>query len=121
MQPFTRFSGIAAPFDMVDVDTDQIAPTRFLLEPRSEGDYGGHLLYDLRDDEHGNAREDFILNREPFRRAQVLVANDNFGCGSSREQAAWCCADFGFRVIIAPSLGTFSKPTAPSSGWYRSS
>ena len=106
MQAFDQHAGIAAPFDEVDVDTDQIIPTRFLLKSRADGDYGGHLLNDLRYDPTGDEQASFILNREPFRRATVLVANRNFGCGSSREQAVWACADFGFRAIIAPSFGS---------------
>ena len=116
MERFSSFTGVAAPLDMADVDTDQIAPTRFLLKPRTEGDYGRHLLHDLRYDEHGNERPDFILNQGPFRRAQILVANDNFGSGSSREQAAWCCADFGLKVIIAPSLGDIFKANCAKLG-----
>ena len=116
MEPFHILTGIAAPFDATDVDTDQIAPTRFLLKPRAEGDYGAHMLHDLRYDEDGNERPDFILNKEPFRRAEILVANENFGCGSSREQAAWCCADFGLRIIIAPSLGDIFKANCTKLG-----
>ncbi|MBS38476.1 MAG: 3-isopropylmalate dehydratase small subunit [Thiotrichales bacterium] len=116
MEPFASFTGVAAPLDSVDVDTDQIAPTRFLLKPRAEGDYGAHLLHDLRYDERGEERAAFILNQKPFRRAEILVANDNFGSGSSREQAAWCCADFGFKVIIAPSLGDIFKANCAKLG-----
>ena len=116
MEPYRSFTGIAAPFDEVDVDTDQIAPTRFLLKPRSEGDYGGHLLHDLRYDSNGAEQPAFILNQQPFRDAEILVANNNFGCGSSREQAAWCCADFGFRVIVAPSLGDIFKANCAKLG-----
>ena len=116
MEPFKPFTGIAAPFDAADVDTDQIAPTRFLLKPRDQGDYGAHLLHDLRYDARGNEQPDFILNQGPYRRASILVANENFGCGSSREQAAWCCADFGIRVIIAPSLGDIFKANCAKLG-----
>ena len=105
MEPFRRYTAVAAPFDNIDVDTDQIIPTRFLLKPRADGDYGANLLSDLRYDHNGEEREGFVLNREPFRHAGILVANHNFGCGSSREQAVWACADFGFRAIIAPSFG----------------
>lgn len=116
MEPFHTFTGIAAPFDATDVDTDQIAPTRFLLKPRAEGDYGARLLHDLRYDGNGRERAEFILNIEPFRDAQILVVNENFGCGSSREQAAWCCADFGLRAIIAPSLGDIFKANCAKLG-----
>ena len=81
MEPFDLFTGIAAPFDAIDVDTDQIAPTRFLLKPRDQGDYGAHLLYDLRYDIQGNEKSEFILNQDSYRRASILVANENFGCG----------------------------------------
>lgn len=116
MKSFKSFTGVAAPLDLVDVNTDQMAPTRFLLKPRAEGDYGAHLLHDLRYDEHGDERKGFILNQKPFRHATVLVANENFGSGSSREQAAWCCADFGFWVIIAPSLGDIFKANCAKLG-----
>ena len=116
MHPFDLFTGIAAPFDAIDVDTDQIAPTRFLLKPRDQGDYGAHLLYDQRYDIRGNEKSEFILNQEPYRKARILVANENFGCGSSREQAVWCCADFGFRVIVAPSLGDIFKANCAKLG-----
>ena len=116
MKPFDCFTGIAAPFDEVDVDTDQIIPTRFLLEARSDGNYGRRLFHDLRYDESGAERPGFVLNQGPFRQAEVLVANDNFGCGSSREQAAWACADFGFRAIVAPSLGDIFKANCAKLG-----
>ena len=83
------------------------------LRPRAAG---AHLLHDLRYDAHGNEQPDFILNQGPYRRASILVANENFGCGSSREQAAWCCADFGIRVIIAPSLGDIFKANCAKLG-----
>ena len=116
MKPFKSFTGIAAPFDDMDVDTDQIAPTRFLLAPRSKGNYGEHFLHDLRYDSDGGERSDFKLNQQPFRHAEILIANNNFGCGSSREQAAWCCADFGFRIIVAPNLGDIFKANCAKLG-----
>jgi 3-isopropylmalate/(R)-2-methylmalate dehydratase small subunit len=95
---FTSLSAVAAPYDAVNVDTDQIIPARFLKFPRKDG-YGGFLFHDLAED------PGFVLNREAFRDAQILVANRNFGCGSSREGAAYALYDRGFRSVIAPSFG----------------
>ena len=95
---FTTFSAIAAPYEPVNVDTDQIIPARFLKFSR-DGGYGKFLFHDLREN------PDFILNRVPFDQARILVANANFGCGSSREGAAYAFYDAGFRSVIAPSFG----------------
>jgi 3-isopropylmalate/(R)-2-methylmalate dehydratase small subunit len=97
-EKFTRFTAVAAPYDPVNVDTDQIIPARFLKAPREQG-YGGFLFHDVR--EH----PDFILNRNPFNQAKILVGNTNFGCGSSREGAPYAFHDAGFRSLIAPSFG----------------
>jgi 3-isopropylmalate/(R)-2-methylmalate dehydratase small subunit len=97
-EKFTRFTAVAAPYDPVNVDTDQIIPARFLKAPREQG-YGAFLFHDVRED------PDFVLNREPFDRAKILVANTNFGCGSSREGAPYAFHDAGFRSVIAPSFG----------------
>jgi 3-isopropylmalate/(R)-2-methylmalate dehydratase small subunit len=103
MQPFLHFSGIAAPIDGVNIDTDRIIPSRFLRKPRSGG-YGQFLFHDLRFDAEGLERPDFVLNAAPFRRAQILVCDTNFGCGSAREGAVYALADFGIRAVIAPSF-----------------
>ena len=95
---FTSITAIAAPFERVNVDTDQIVPARFLKTPRKEG-YGRFLFHDLREDPA------FVLNRAPYDKARILVANDNFGSGSSREGAAYAFFDAGFRAIVAPSFG----------------
>jgi 3-isopropylmalate/(R)-2-methylmalate dehydratase small subunit len=95
---FTSVTAIAAPYEPVNVDTDQIIPARFLKASRKEG-YGRFLFHDLREDRN------FILNRAPYDQARILVANENFGCGSSREGAAYAFFDAGFRAIIAPSFG----------------
>jgi len=95
---FSALTAVAAPLDAVNVDTDQIIPARFLKFPREEG-YGRFLFHDLRED------PGFILNRAPFDRARILVADANFGCGSSREGAAYALHDAGFRAVIAPSFG----------------
>ena len=115
MDKFTTVTGVAAPLDMINVDTDMIIPARFLKSIKRTG-FGEDLFYTLRYDEGGNEREDFVLNRSAYRNAEVLIAGKNFGCGSSREQAAWCCADFGFRVIIAPSLGDIFKANCAKLG-----
>ncbi|MDQ2801622.1 MAG: 3-isopropylmalate dehydratase small subunit [Pseudomonadota bacterium] len=97
-------TAVAAPLDGVNMDTDQILPARFLKADRARG-YGQFLLHDLRFDEHGRERPEFVLNRPAFRHAQILVADANFGCGSSREGAVYALADFGIRAVVAPSFG----------------
>ncbi len=103
MQPFTTLSGIAAPLPRANVDTDQIIPARFLKTIARTG-LGRHLFAALRYDESGAERADFILNQDPYRRAEILIAHENFGCGSSREHAPWALLDFGIRAIIAPDF-----------------
>jgi 3-isopropylmalate/(R)-2-methylmalate dehydratase small subunit len=98
MTPFTVLEGVAAPLDKSKVDTDQILPARFLRRPRKEG-YAQFLFRDWRED------PDFILNQAPFREAKILVADRNFGGGSSREQAPWGLTDFGIRCVIASDFG----------------
>jgi 3-isopropylmalate/(R)-2-methylmalate dehydratase small subunit len=104
MQAFTQLRALAAPLAGRNIDTDQIIPARFLKKNRDEF-YKNYLFHDLRFDEHGAARPDFVLNRSEFSGAQILVADENFGCGSSREGAVYCLADFGIRAILAPSFG----------------
>lgn len=104
MKPFTQISGIAAPLEGRNVDTDQIIPARFLKKNRAAG-YGDYLFHDLRIDATTQKTTDFVLNQELFKDASVLVADHNFGCGSSREGAVYTLADFGFRAVIAPSFG----------------
>jgi 3-isopropylmalate/(R)-2-methylmalate dehydratase small subunit len=99
MQPFVTLTATAAPLDLVNVDTDRIIPARFLRKPRDAG-YGQFLFHDLRE-----ADRDFVLDRPEHRGAQILVAAENFGCGSSREGAVWALAGAGFRAWIAPSFG----------------
>lgn len=103
MLPLTVHTGIAAPLDRVNVDTDAIIPKQFLKRIERTG-FGQFLFYDWRFDEHGELRPDFILNQERYKGASILLARDNFGCGSSREHAPWALLDYGFRVIIAPSF-----------------
>jgi 3-isopropylmalate/(R)-2-methylmalate dehydratase small subunit len=104
MRPFSRVTGIAAPFEQANVDTDRIIPARFLRKPRGTG-YGRYLFHDLRFGADGSEMLDFVLNRQPYRRAVVLVAGENFGCGSSREGAVWALLDYGFRAVVASSFG----------------
>lgn len=104
MQPFQQLIARAAPLPLPQCDTDQIVPARFLWRARASG-YGEQLFYDLRFDEHGQPRHDFVLNRPEYRDVQILVADSNFGCGSSRESAVWALLDYGIRAVIAPSFG----------------
>jgi 3-isopropylmalate/(R)-2-methylmalate dehydratase small subunit len=103
MQSFTTLTGIAAPLPMANVDTDKLIPSRFLKTIRRSG-LGVHLFDALRYDTDGAERPDFVLNREPYRHAQILIAHENFGCGSSREHAPWALLDFGIRCVIAPDF-----------------
>ena len=103
MQPFTKLTGIAAPLPMVNVDTDKIIPARFLKTIKRTG-LGVSLFNELRYHDDGSERPDFVLNREPYRRAEILIAGENFGCGSSREHAPWALLDFGIRAVIAPGF-----------------
>lgn len=103
MRPFTTLTAVAAPLPLANVDTDKIIPARFLKTIERTG-LGKHLLDALRYDETGAERADFVLNREPYRHAEILIAHENFGCGSSREHAAWALLDFGIRCVIAPDF-----------------
>ncbi len=103
MDKFTTLTAIAAPLPLANVDTDKIIPARFLKTIKRSG-LGVHLFDTLRFDAQGNERPDFVLNREPYRQAQILIAHENFGCGSSREHAPWALLDFGIRCVIAPDF-----------------
>jgi len=102
MTPFTTLSGVAAPLPLQNIDTDMIIPKQFLKTIKRTGLKEG-LFYEMRYTVDGKKIEDFILHQEPYTHAEVLVAYDNFGCGSSREHAPWALADFGIRCVIAPS------------------
>jgi 3-isopropylmalate/(R)-2-methylmalate dehydratase small subunit len=104
MEPFTTLTAVAAPLDRVNIDTDQIFPTRFLHKPRGAG-FGKQAFHDLRFDAQGHEISDFVLNQPPYRNARIIVAGANFGCGSSREGAVYALYDFGIRSVIAPSFG----------------
>jgi 3-isopropylmalate/(R)-2-methylmalate dehydratase small subunit len=103
MQAFTTLTGIAAPLPMANVDTDKIIPARFLKSISRSG-FGKHLFANMRFREDGSENPDFVLNQPPYRDAQVLIAFENFGCGSSREHAPWALLDFGIRCVIAPDF-----------------
>ncbi|MBN2984018.1 MULTISPECIES: 3-isopropylmalate dehydratase small subunit [Cohnella] len=103
MQPFDKLTGLVAPVDRVNVDTDAIIPKQFLKRIERSG-FGQFLFYEWRFDEQGATIPDFSLNLPRFQGASVLISRANFGCGSSREHAPWAILDYGFRVVIAPSF-----------------
>ncbi len=103
MEPFQVLSSNVAPINRVNVDTDQIIPKQFLKRIERTG-FGQFLFNDWRFNEDGSEKSEFILNRQPYRDANILVSGRNFGCGSSREHAPWALQDFGFKCIIAPSF-----------------
>jgi 3-isopropylmalate/(R)-2-methylmalate dehydratase small subunit len=104
MEPFKTVDAVALPVSMPNVDTDQIIPARFLWRKRKDG--WSHLLFnDLRFNDDGSEKPQFVLNQLPYREARIVVADRNFGCGSSREHAVWCLYDYGVRAVIAPSFG----------------
>lgn len=103
MKPFTELTGIAAPMDLINIDTDMIIPKQFLKTIQRSG-LGKNLFDEMRYNDDGSEKADFILNQEPYRHASIIVAGDNFGCGSSREHAPWALEDFGIRCVIAPSF-----------------
>lgn len=102
MQKFAVLNAIAAPLPIENVDTDMIIPKQFLTTIKRTGLKEG-LFYEMRYDINGKRNDDFVLHREPYTHAEILVARDNFGCGSSREHAPWALLDFGIRCVIAPS------------------
>ena len=105
LEPFKKHKGIAVPLDRVNIDTDAIIPKQFLRKIERTG-FGVHLFHEWRYTDYNGTIEnpEFILNKSEYRKATVLLARDNFGCGSSREHAPWALSDYGFRVIIAPSF-----------------
>lgn len=104
MEPFVRLDATAIPIAVPNIDTDQIIPARFLWRKRQDG--WGHLLFhDLRFDDAGAPKPGFVLNRDAYRNARIVVADRNFGCGSSRENAVWALCDYGIRAVVAPSFG----------------
>jgi 3-isopropylmalate/(R)-2-methylmalate dehydratase small subunit len=103
MEKFAVLTGAAAPLNMANVDTDKIIPARFLKTIKRSG-LGVHLFSNLRYNDDGSEKPDFVLNQPKYRQAEILVAGENFGCGSSREHAPWALLDFGIRCVIAPSF-----------------
>jgi 3-isopropylmalate/(R)-2-methylmalate dehydratase small subunit len=103
MEKFTTLTGVAAPLPLRNVDTDMIIPKQFLKTIRRTG-LGQSLFFEMRFDQDGKEVEDFVLNQPAYRKSQILVTGENFGCGSSREHAPWALMDFGIRCIIAPDF-----------------
>lgn len=103
MQPFTKLTATAAPLNMINVDTDIIIPKQFLKTIKRTG-LGVHAFHDIRYNDDGSEKPDFVLNQEPYKQSEILVAGENFGCGSSREHAPWAILDFGIRCVIAPGF-----------------
>jgi len=103
MEKFTKLTGVAAPLPMRNVDTDMIIPKQFLKTIKRTG-LGKSLFHEMRYDQQGKENADFVLNRPAYRKAEILITGENFGCGSSREHAPWALLDFGFRCIIAPDF-----------------
>ena len=103
MEKFTTLTGVAAPMPLVNIDTDMIIPKQFLKTIKRTG-LGVNLFDEMRYDRDGNEIEDFVLNQPAYREAEILVAGDNFGCGSSREHAPWALLDFGIRCVISTSF-----------------
>jgi len=110
MEPFTHLSAVALPLARANVDTDQIVPARYLQKPRSDN-FGDYLFRDVREDPA------FVFNRDAYRGARIVVAERNFGCGSSREHAVWALYDHGFRAAIAPSFGDIFATNAMKNGF----
>ncbi|MEK9673241.1 MAG: 3-isopropylmalate dehydratase small subunit [Rhodospirillaceae bacterium] len=103
MEKFTKLTGVAAPMNMINIDTDMVIPKQFLKTIKREG-LGKNLFHEMRYDADGNEVEDFVLNKPAYRKAEIIVAGDNFGCGSSREHAPWALKDFGIKCVISTSF-----------------
>ena len=114
MKPLTTLSSTAVPIALENIDTDQIIPSRFLKATTREG-FGDNLFRDWRFDQHGNHKKTFVLN-DPTWTGEVLIAGKNFGCGSSREHAAWALADYGFRVVISSFFADIFRNNALNNG-----
>jgi 3-isopropylmalate/(R)-2-methylmalate dehydratase small subunit len=115
MQPFHTLTSLAMPLDRTNVDTDQIIPKQFLKRIERTG-YGDFLFFDWRQTPEGEPVKEFVLNDPRYKGAQILIAGKNFGCGSSREHAAWALSDFGFRAVIAPSFADIFFSNAGKNG-----
>ena len=119
MDKFTTLEGVAAPLKIINVDTDMIIPKQYLKTIKRTG-LGKGLFSEQRYKDDGSENEDFILNKPAYRNSKVLVAGDNFGCGSSREHAPWALLDFGIRCVISTHLATSSITTASRTAFCRS-
>ena len=115
MEKFTSLTGVAAPLPMINVDTDMIIPKQFLKTIKRSG-LGKSLFFEMRYDDAGKEKPDFVLNKPAYRKAQILVAGANFGCGSSREHAPWALQDFGIRCVIAPSFADIFRGNCTKNG-----
>lgn len=115
MEPINKVTSVITPLDRVNVDTDQIISKEFLKRIERTG-FGQYLFYHWRFDENDNKIKDFVLNDERFKDSKVLVAHENFGCGSSREHAPWAILDYGFNVVIAPSFADIFRSNCMKNG-----
>jgi 3-isopropylmalate/(R)-2-methylmalate dehydratase small subunit len=115
-QAFTRVTGVAAPIDLPNIDTDRIIPARFLRKPQGSEGYDRYLFHDVRFDADGAERPELVLNQPAYRSATILVTAENFGCGSSREAAVWALLAYGIRAVIAPSLGDIFRQNCTKNG-----
>jgi len=115
MQKFTTLTGVAAPLDMINVDTDMIIPKQYLKTIKRTG-LGKHLFDEMRHFPDGAEIPEFVLNQPAYRQANILIAGENFGCGSSREHAPWAFLDFGIRCIIAPSFADIFRNNCLKNG-----
>ena len=115
MDKFNTLKGIAAPLPIVNIDTDMIIPKQFLKTIKRTG-LGVSLFYEMRYDNEGRLIKDFVLNTSPYDQSKILVAGDNFGCGSSREHAAWALDDYGFKVVISSFFADIFKGNALNNG-----
>jgi 3-isopropylmalate/(R)-2-methylmalate dehydratase small subunit len=115
MEPFKTLTSTVAPLDRTNVDTDQIIPKQFLKRIERTG-YGDFLFFDWRQTPEGKPVPDFVINDPRYKDARILIAGKNFGCGSSREHAAWALSDFGFRVVIAPTFADIFFSNAGKNG-----
>lgn len=115
MEPFNSLRAVALPIAQPNFDTDQILPARFLQKPRAQN-FGEFLFRDLRQRRDGTENPDFVLNKPAYRAARIVLAEANFGCGSSREHAVWALYDYGIRAVIAPSMGDIFVSNAVKNG-----
>jgi 3-isopropylmalate/(R)-2-methylmalate dehydratase small subunit len=116
MQQFTTLTAVAAPFDQANIDTNQLCPTRFNKVPIGDPEYPKILFHDQRFNPDGSEKPDFILNREPYRHAQIIVADRNWGGGSSRESAVYALMAFGIRAVVASSFGDIHRNNCLKNG-----